>query len=225
MKRECKILKKYLDERNIETYELSCPDFDKPKLYKKNPGRQCLVGREFISADDPDIYTFEEGYGDTITLTPIPLILDLDSNGYYQMNHKNYKGEDDKDWIHRVIAYSWLPNFNLEKDQIDHIDRNKLNNHLSNLRAISPFSNALKEFKNGNPKGREYLIESLQTKLRTKSGDVYKISSYTDLENGMIESLEGSGYLVINELPRDYTENQIAMLRYIVDRYDRDNRH
>ena len=41
----------------------------------------------------------------------------------------------------------------------------------------------------------------------------------------MIESLEGSGYLVINELPRDYTENQIAMLRYIVDRYDRNNRN
>ena len=32
MKRECKILKKYLDERNIETYELSCPDFDKPQI-------------------------------------------------------------------------------------------------------------------------------------------------------------------------------------------------
>lgn len=51
----------------------------------------------------------------------------------------NYK--QIKRYIHQLVAETFVENPN-EYNEIDHIDRNKLNNHYTNLRWISRFENA-----------------------------------------------------------------------------------
>jgi len=54
---------------------------------------------------------------------------------YYEKKHKNYK-------VHRIIAYAFLElDIDNPKIQIDHIDRCKLNNNISNLRLVSHHQN------------------------------------------------------------------------------------
>ena len=58
-----------------------------------------------------------------------------DSNGYYIVGL--YKDGDRKFFaIHRLVAKTFLPDFKESLD-VDHIDRNKLNNNLLNLRMVT----------------------------------------------------------------------------------------
>jgi hypothetical protein len=208
---KCKILKKYRDERGNEAYEIQCPGWSESKEYKKNIGRQCLVGKEFIDEKDPDMYRYsDEGTNDSIELEPVELILDNESNGYYQIDHKNKKGDDDRDWIHRIICYSWRLEYNLDKDEVDHVDRNKLNNHLSNLKPVPAFANSAKEFKHNNPSAREHMSKSIM--------NTFKLANYSDLIRAMKFLLEQEEYLVINELSKDIDQNGLKRLIYILEK-------
>ena len=70
-----------------------------------------------------------------------------------RLNRKDYKN-------HRIIAYAFLGlDVNNLKKSIDHIDRNKLNNNLNNLRIVSHQENMF----NTNAKG--YSFESDRNKF------------------------------------------------------------
>ena len=66
------------------------------------------------------------------------VITEFEDGGYIRIsiNGKNQ-------FKHRLIAIQFIENDDPEtKTQIDHIDRNKLNNHISNLRWTSPSENS-----------------------------------------------------------------------------------
>ena len=82
----------------------------------------------------------------------------LGNNGYYQLGlFKNNKQKSYK--IHRLIALHYIPNPN-KYLEVDHIDRNPLNNNISNLRW------ATRSMQNENRKaysntGEKYIMKTL----------------------------------------------------------------
>ena len=56
--------------------------------------------------------------------------------GYVQLhlNKKDY-------YLHRIVALQFIPNNNPEKDQVDHINRIRTDNHISNLRWVNALEN------------------------------------------------------------------------------------
>ena len=50
-------------------------------------------------------------------------------------NHKNY-------FVHRLVAQTFIPNYD-NKPCVDHIDGDKKNNHVNNLRWVTPSENNL----------------------------------------------------------------------------------
>ena len=63
------------------------------------------------------------------------------NNGYYNIGlFKN--GKQKYFYIHRLVGLHYLENVE-DKNEIDHIDRNKTNNHISNLRWVNKSENQL----------------------------------------------------------------------------------
>jgi len=63
-------------------------------------------------------------------LSPMRYVVNLYTNDAYK-----------KCYLHRLVATAFIPN-NEGKPEVDHIDRNKLNNNVSNLRWVSRNENA-----------------------------------------------------------------------------------
>jgi len=64
---------------------------------------------------------------------------DISKKGYYQLGiYINCKRI--KMYVHRMVALTYIPNED-NKPQVDHIDRNKSNNHFTNLRWVTNLEN------------------------------------------------------------------------------------
>ena len=57
----------------------------------------------------------------------------INEDGYYRTGMSNEIKKDQKHYIHRLVARHFLPNPD-NLPEVDHIDRNPINNHVSNLR-------------------------------------------------------------------------------------------
>ena len=89
-----------------------------------------------------------------------------DKYGYLKVIlYKNGKGKNLK--IHRLIALHYIPNPE-NKPCIDHIDRNKTNNNIDNLRWVTPSENSI---------NRTYTKDNkLKEKNISKMGNGFQVS-------------------------------------------------
>lgn len=94
------------------------------------------------------------------------------STGRYGYKHKRITSRDMK--VHRLVATAFLPNPNNEPC-IDHIDRQKANNHVSNLRWISYSDNN----RNRAPYGKGY-ISTYRKKHKSKTYQYWSCIVYDE---------------------------------------------
>jgi len=82
------------------------------------------------------------------------------TNGYIQVEYRE-GGKRIKKYLHRLLAEAFLDN-EFNKEEVDHIDRDTLNNNLSNLRWVNRDENI------SNRLLSNYILEFINQKWRTK---------------------------------------------------------
>ena len=95
-------------------------------------------------------------------------------------NGKNYlfvslckNGKPKQFYIHRLVGIHYLPNPN-DLLEVDHIDRNRLNNDITNLRWIShKHNNHNKGYRSNNKSGIKCIYKNKQLWIYQKTTDKY----------------------------------------------------
>lgn len=76
-----------------------------------------------------------------------PLSPGINANGYYTVNIC-FDGKQENRDIHRIIAILFIPNPE-NKQQVNHIDGNKLNNNVNNLEWVTASENRMHAYRIG----------------------------------------------------------------------------
>lgn len=94
-------------------------------------------------------------------------------------NYNNYKvitfhknGVKKQFRLHRLVAEAFLPNPN-NKSQVNHIDGNKANNHVSNLEWATPLENNIHAYKIGLKKGNKTGNKKGKLVINLENGIIY----------------------------------------------------
>jgi hypothetical protein len=91
---------------------------------------------------------------------------EIDRSGYKIVTLRKYNKHFK---VHRLVAETYIPNQE-NKPQVNHIDRNRSNNNLSNLEWVTSKENAMHKVVNQNI----WIIEQIST------GKVWKVSNLLD---------------------------------------------
>lgn len=105
-------------------------------------------GSEKIIADYPNYSISEDGVVRRIKTGSVIKSLDRNKSGYKYVDLYNLDGCK-KMSIHRLVAQAFIPNPD-NKPQVNHIDSNPANNHISNLEWATPRENNLHANRFGN---------------------------------------------------------------------------
>lgn len=100
--------------------------------------------------------------------------------------------------VHRLVAESFIPNPE-NKPQVNHIDGNKLNCHISNLEWVTP---------------RENLIHAFKTGLQ-KRGEAHGRSKLTEEQVREIRYRYANEKISYAQLSRDYNVNPNSIKRIL----------
>jgi len=89
------------------------------------------------------------------------LSLSISSSGYRTILLCNGPGNQQRKTIHRLIAIAFIPNPD-NKEMVDHINRNKLDNRIENLRWATRSENCLNNDKTKTSTDESYIYVSFR---------------------------------------------------------------
>lgn len=130
----------------------------KKQLIKNN---KYILKYQYYALEDGNIYSEKSKRN---------LIKFLDKDGYEKVRLVSIDGRHSYS-VHRLILETFYPIENMNQLQVNHIDGNKINNHLSNLEWCTPSENIKHAYKIGlkNQKGE------LNNRSKLKEEDVKEI--------------------------------------------------
>lgn len=92
------------------------------------------------------------------------------SRGGYERVKLNYGDRSKKMMVHRLVAMTFIPNPD-NKPQVDHIDRNRMNNCIDNLQWVTPCENMQLAVQRGSKDSMEYIFTN------TKTGEILQFTN------------------------------------------------
>ena len=139
----------------------------------------------------------------------------VNSSGYEQLGLYNDTGRNNKT-IHRLVLETFKPHVNMVDLQVNHIDGNKLNNHLTNLEWVTGRDNTLHAYDLGliNRKGERNPSAILS------NADVLEILQR--LDNGELQRDVGIDYGVDRTTISKI--NRGIRWRSVKEKYERDKK-
>jgi len=140
-----------------QIYTIKFPD-GRIDSYHKNIGRNLFVGKKSFGCGIADLFYYSKETGTSIDLEPA--IVNVREDQYTDVLIRGCK--EKTELLHKIVAFSWCNKPNIEFYlEVDHIDRNKLNNKPENLQYLPPLVNSFKEIMNNNPNGKSYFEKKL----------------------------------------------------------------
>lgn len=101
------------------------------------------------------------------------------TKGGYVRYKINYGDRNKKFQAHRLVALAFIPNNDPEnKTQVDHIDNDRTNNCVENLRWMTPKENTWHAIDSGNRDRFKYTLIHSKTKEKLEFSNAHKISKY-----------------------------------------------
>lgn len=185
-------------------YTVEGPDGRTMEL-QKNIRRNILIGKNSRDFSSSEAFYYYNEKDFTIELERAKMWVDI--GNYVKVQFVATLREGDKvmeDWLHRMVAYSWIPGYDSKRDDVDHINRNKQDNRVENLRAVNPIENSFKELKAKNPRGAEYMREAM--------GDGFRNQTAEDYERAFRQTLESNNHIVFNTVSDGLSESELKTL-------------
>ena len=121
--------------------------------------------------------------------------------------------------IHRLVLEAFKPSVDATKNEVNHIDENKLNNCLDNLEWVSSKENKQHSIKSGTYDKLYTLKNSLGKKHLPNTKSKYHNVSYDKARNKWTACVRADGQNL--EQKRFNTEKEAAAhVNYIIDKYN-----
>jgi hypothetical protein len=191
-------------------YTVETPSGQRMELHK-NIKRNLMIGRNSRDFASSEAFYYSNEKDFSIDLEKAKMWVDTGNYVKVEFTESTNKGDKKKDdWLHRMVAFSWIDGYDSKKDEVDHLNRNKQDNSVENLMAKSAFSNSFKEFKLKNANARKYICEAIT--------DEYRMVDSDDLIKAMIGVLREEDYIVFNELSTMMGEEELKRIIYLFDR-------
>lgn len=107
-------------------------------------------------------------------------------NGYFSYNLTMPNGDKKRCYAHRLVAEAYLPKDDINKNQVNHIDGNKLNNAINNLEWVSQSENQQHAIKNELKKVQHIFCFTPEKKLVAEYKNIEEASCAVKISQSII---------------------------------------